>query len=108
MCKRWSDNFEAFYDDVGPAPSDRHWLDRIDNDGNYEPGNVRWVTAVKQNRNRATNVMIEIDGITRCMSEWCEVSGIHRGTASARIKKGMAPALAVTLAPDPAKSRNRP
>jgi hypothetical protein len=52
VADRWLVSFEAFLADVGPRPSSKHTLDRLDNDGNYEPGNVAWRTYAEQNRNR--------------------------------------------------------
>jgi len=52
MCKEWDESFEAFYAYVGPIPNHSYSLDRIDNDGNYEPGNVRWATKWEQKNNR--------------------------------------------------------
>lgn len=55
VCPRWlgDDGFKHFLADVGPKPSSLHSIDRFpDNDGNYEPGNVRWATAAEQNQNR--------------------------------------------------------
>jgi len=52
VADEWRDNFTAFYAHIGPKPSPDHSLDRINNDGNYQPGNVRWATWSQQNKNR--------------------------------------------------------
>ncbi|QDU29459.1 hypothetical protein ETAA8_45690 [Anatilimnocola aggregata] len=52
VCSEWQHDFEAFLSHVGPAPTARHSLGRIDNNRGYEPGNVRWETATQQARNR--------------------------------------------------------
>ena len=52
VCDEWQHNFKAFLDYVGNRPSKDHSIDRVDNDGNYEPGNVRWATYIEQNNNR--------------------------------------------------------
>jgi hypothetical protein len=52
VCDRWLESYENFINDIGPKPSPKHSLDRIDVDGNYEPGNVRWATPKEQRINQ--------------------------------------------------------
>ncbi len=87
VCSRW-DSFEAFVEDVGDRPSDRHQLDRIDNDGHYNPGNVRWVVCQANNRNKRNNVKVSWRGKTLCLSEWAERLGIKYGTLYSRYTRG--------------------
>jgi len=79
MCDRWQESFLNFLADVGDRPSKKHSLDRINNDGNYEPSNVRWATAKAQGRNTSRNRWIEVDGVRLCYIDWCEVLNVPVG-----------------------------
>jgi hypothetical protein len=89
VCDRWRDSFEAFLADMGPRPSLEHSLDRHpDKDGGYEPGNVRWATYRQQNRNTKANRLIEIGGVARPLSEWCEIHSMPYHTVRQRLVRG--------------------
>lgn len=62
VCDRWRQSFAAFYDDMGPRPSPRHTLDRINADGPYAPDNCRWATPREQANNRRNNRWIAVQG----------------------------------------------
>lgn len=59
VCDRWLESFENFLIDMGRKPSSKYSLDRIDNDGNYQPSNCRWATAKTQANNRRNNILQE-------------------------------------------------
>ena len=84
----WLNDFAAFVAYVGARPSMRHTLDRIDTNGNYEPGNVRWATWEQQQNNRRNNHLITKDGVTHTLAEWCKLLGIHRSLVDGRMRQG--------------------
>lgn len=88
--EEWSGpgGFEAFFDHIGPRPSARHSLDRIDNNKGYEPGNVRWATRKEQQRNMRSNAKITIDGETKCIAEWAEQSPASEVVVRTRLARG--------------------
>lgn len=88
VCERWLDNFDAFIEDMGKRPSRRHQLDRIDNDGNYEPDNCRWATPSQQMNNVRYNDRITIEGQTKTAAQWCRHFGINRSTFGSRRERG--------------------
>lgn len=88
VCDEWLD-FETFYDwAMANGYKDGLSLDRIDNDGNYEPSNCRWATSKQQCRNRSTNLMLTVNGETHCASEWAEIVGINPLTICTRKSRG--------------------
>jgi hypothetical protein len=86
-CPSWN-SIKQFVKDVGKRPSKNHSLDRYpNNNGNYEPGNVRWATPKEQARNTRRNAILT-DGINSYpISQWAEITGIHWGTIWSRINK---------------------
>jgi hypothetical protein len=77
VCERWRDSFEAFFADMGPRPSPKHSLERINNGGHYEPGNCRWATKLQQSENRRTNRLFTHNGRTQTISQWSRETGIN-------------------------------
>lgn len=80
----WAESFETFRNDVGEPPSDKHQLDRIDNDAGYVPGNVRWVLPKDNMNNTSSNVVIEMYGMRKTLQQWCEFYGVPRNVVSGR------------------------
>lgn len=88
VCSRWRRNYSRFLEDMGRRPSAQHSLDRIDNDKGYSPENCRWATKREQNINKRDVRLLTIDGITKCVTEWSETSGIPKGSIFNRLRRG--------------------
>lgn len=99
VCERWDKSFDAFLDDMGASPTPKHTLDRIDNNGNYEPGNVRWATREEQGLNMRTNRLVTAQGKTQPVVAWERDSGIAERTIISRLNRGWADEDAVSIAP---------
>jgi hypothetical protein len=96
VCDRWND-FWLFVEDMGERP-EGHTLDRIDNDGNYEPENCRWADARSQNRNTILNRIVRgPSGESLTVIEWSEKSGLKYSTILERLKRGWTEEEAVTV-----------
>jgi hypothetical protein len=72
-------------------------IERINNNGNYEPSNCRWATRLEQGKNKRNNFMIECNSRRLHLSEWARITGLVRTTISKRIKRGMSPAEALSI-----------
>lgn len=90
VCEQWVHSFETFFAHMGPRPSPQHSLDRIDNDGNYEPGNCRWATRVQQanNTRKTAPKKYVVMGVSYSLSELAVVSGVSATMIRDRIRKG--------------------
>ena len=75
VCPEWED-FAVFLKDAGPRPTPKHSIDRIDCNGNYEPGNIRWVLFKVQANNKRSNVYVTHNDITLTISEWADRTGL--------------------------------
>lgn len=88
VCEAWSKSFLPFYEHMGPRPTPRHTLDRIDNDKGYEPGNCRWVTRDVQMRNTRRNIFIG-DGDERLtVQDWARKMGVQPSMIYNRLRRG--------------------
>ena len=91
VCQRWYYNFDAFIADMGPKPAKAYSLDRINNDGPYEPSNCRWATRSQQQRNqrpRRGQEIIEILGEKGTIPYFAKKYGLDQTTLRSRHRKG--------------------
>ena len=90
ICDRWRNSFQNFLADMGQRPAGT-FIERIDVNGNYEPGNCKWETQARQARNKSTNKLITFRGETRPLIEWSEKLGINYSRMRARAQHGFPP-----------------
>ena len=88
VCPEWRWSFQRFFRDMGTRPSSKHSLERIDNNGNYEPGNCKWATRDEQGANRRNNRYLTHDGRTMIIAEWAREYGISQYVLYSRIDDG--------------------
>lgn len=95
VCDDWmigrdgKSKYQTFIEDMGLRPSVNHTIDRINNDGNYEPGNCRWSTRDEQAKNKRNNVRLTCGDQTLILADWARLSGIPEWTIRRQLKKGI-------------------
>lgn len=96
VCSRWL-KFENFLKDMGSPPTPRHTIERIDNDGNYEPKNCKWGTMKEQGNNRRNSRIINHLGMSMTVSQWGDYLGISAGLIFSRLQIGWSNERALTI-----------
>lgn len=102
VCQRWRESFQAFAADMGPRPSPKHTLNRKDNDGDYEPSNCVWSTAIEQANNTRANRTVIVRGEKMTLTQAYRRFSVVSWTALwMRIKKGWSIENALLTPPQP-------
>lgn len=86
VCERWL-TFSNFLADMGERPP-KHTIDRIDNDGDYEPGNCRWATDTEQANNKSSSTLLTFQGKTQSLALWGREVGIPATAITRRLSLG--------------------
>lgn len=106
ICDRWRQSFSAFFSDMGPRPTASHSIDRIDNNGNYEPANCRWATSTQQARNTRHNHMVTFRGQKMALTDASELAGLSPKVVSWRIRDKWTEEEALTTPMRPRNNRS--
>lgn len=112
IAPQWRHDSTRFVKDVlaeiGERPTPKHSIDRINNEGHYEPSNIRWATPSEQNRNKRTTRLITAGGRTQCLTDWGKEIGRNPGVISARLDDlGWTPEEAVEIVQRTKPTRKR-
>lgn len=97
VCDKWVNDFPSFLSDMGKRPSPKHSIERIDNNGNYEPSNCRWATNKEQGSNTSRNRIVRAFDENLTLGQWASRSGLKRETIARRLNSGWTPEDAVTV-----------
>lgn len=84
ICDRWL-TFINFWEDMKESYKKGLTLDRINNNGNYEPSNCRWATMKEQTNHRRNNHLFTFNGVTKTLAQWSEIMGINRETLRLKV-----------------------
>jgi hypothetical protein len=88
VCDRWRGSWPNFFADMGPKPGREYSLDRIDTNGDYEPGNCRWATRQQQQRNRRNNIYVWWENRRWLVAELAEEYKLDYNLLAGRLKMG--------------------
>lgn len=99
VCDRWRYSFDNFLADMGERPSSKYSIDRLDNNGNYEPDNCAWRTQKEQSNNIRRNVRLTYRGETLTVAQWSDRLGFGRELLPSRIRRGWTVERALTTPP---------
>lgn len=90
VCNEWENDFQSFYNwSMENGYKDNLTIDRVDNDGNYEPNNCRWATRIEQANNKRSSIRVKYMELDLTIAEWSKITKINRYTLYDRYEKGL-------------------
>lgn len=103
ICQEWRESFTCFLRDMGFRPGPMFTIERIDNNGNYEPGNCKWIPKAQQSSNRRTNHILIFRGESKPIWQWAAELAIKETTIRTRLHRGWTPEQIFSLPPQRGK-----
>lgn len=105
VCERWH-NFDFFWQDMGPRPSG-YSLERVDNNGDYEPSNCKWATQLEQVNNRRTSRLEWLNGRVQTLAQWCREYNRNQRLVNHRLSRGWSLIDALEKPPRPLRRQSK-